>query len=195
MQLPLARLGGRVVVELLRRSGHDLGRDAESIMRVLDGLPDGSARTAFTRTLRSVVDWRGQVVTMLDRCYLAEAMPTCSSGATTTASSRSGTRTWPTRRCRAAGSRSSPGAGHFPHHHDPDRFVALLDDFIDTTEPADHDPGRLRELLRQGRPRPRRVWLDEDEVVALAVDRPARTREQVPAADDGDGDLLPATGT
>ena len=30
---------------------------------------------AFARTLRAVVDWRGQVVTMLDRCYLTESVP------------------------------------------------------------------------------------------------------------------------
>ena len=37
---------------------------------------DGAARGAFIRTLRAVVDWRGQLVTMLDRAYLAERMPT-----------------------------------------------------------------------------------------------------------------------
>ena len=42
---------------------------------MFDAFPDTAARVAFTRTLRSVVDWRGQVVTLRDRCYLAEAMP------------------------------------------------------------------------------------------------------------------------
>jgi hypothetical protein len=69
----------RGVLGLLGRAGNDLARDGEHVARVLAGLPDGDAHAAFTRTLRSVVDWRGQVVTLLDRCYLTEdvhgAMP------------------------------------------------------------------------------------------------------------------------
>ena len=42
----------------------------------------------------------------------------------------------------------SPGAGHFPHLDDPLRFVRLLSDFIEATEPAEIDSGRLGELLR-----------------------------------------------
>ncbi len=43
-----------------------------------------------------------------------------------------------------------PGAGHFPHLDDPLRFVRLLIDFIETTEPARVDAGQLGELLRNG---------------------------------------------
>ena len=53
-----------------------LGLDAVDLRRVVEALPDHTARSAFIRTLRSVVDWRGQVVTMLDRSYLAARMPT-----------------------------------------------------------------------------------------------------------------------
>jgi len=41
-----------------------------------------------------------------------------------------------------------PGAGHFSHNDDPDRFVALLSDFIAETEPADLDDERVKELLQ-----------------------------------------------
>jgi pimeloyl-ACP methyl ester carboxylesterase len=41
-------------------------------------------------------------------------------------------------------------AGHFPYRDDPRRFAAILSDFIDTTEPAEADWDRLRELLRSG---------------------------------------------
>src|SRR3954468_4177803 len=74
LKFPPARLVAMAGIEVLRRSGTDIGRDAEELGRVLDALPDVAARGAFSRTLRSVVDWRGQVVTMLDRSYLAEAM-------------------------------------------------------------------------------------------------------------------------
>ena len=47
-----------------------LGRDLPDVLRILADLPEPTASSAFARTLRAVVDWRGQVVTMLDRCYL-----------------------------------------------------------------------------------------------------------------------------
>jgi pimeloyl-ACP methyl ester carboxylesterase len=42
------------------------------------------------------------------------------------------------------------GAGHFPHHEDPGRFVALVREFVATTEPAAHDGDAWRERLRRG---------------------------------------------
>jgi hypothetical protein len=44
------------------------------------------------------------------------------------------------------------GAGHFPHHHDPARFLEVLRDFLATTEPAAYVASEWRELLRRGRP-------------------------------------------
>lgn len=49
--------------------------DHEDLVRVLGDLTDPTASAAFLRTLRAVVDWRGQVVTMMDRCYLTERLP------------------------------------------------------------------------------------------------------------------------
>jgi pimeloyl-ACP methyl ester carboxylesterase len=144
MQWQISRRGGTLLLNLLAALGTDLGRDATELQAVFDGLPDGSSRGAFTRTLRSVVDWRGQVVTMLDRCYLAEAVPIQLFWGTHDA-------IIPVQHAHLAqaampGSRLS--AGHFPHHTDPDRFVRELREFIDTTEPASHHPDRWRELLR-----------------------------------------------
>ncbi|MCU1351935.1 MAG: Soluble epoxide hydrolase [Acidimicrobiales bacterium] len=148
--LPLVGPLTSVAVEVLRRSGHPLGRDAEDVRRVLGGLPDGASRRAFVRTLRSVVDGRGQVVTMLDRCYLAKGMATLL--------------VWgdhdpviPIEHAHLAhaampGSRLEvfAGAGHFPHRSDPDRFVAVLRDFIATTRPATHRTSDWRAMLRSG---------------------------------------------
>ncbi|MET8249112.1 alpha/beta fold hydrolase [Streptomyces sp. NPDC005202] len=47
-------------------AGHGLGRDAPELLTLVDALPDEISRSAFIRTLRALVDWRGQVVTMLD---------------------------------------------------------------------------------------------------------------------------------
>jgi hypothetical protein len=42
------------------------------------------------------------------------------------------------------------GSGHFPFHDDPDRFVEVVERFIDATEPAVYDQELLRGLLRTG---------------------------------------------
>jgi hypothetical protein len=42
------------------------------------------------------------------------------------------------------------GAGHFPHHHHPDRFVTEIREFVAKTEPARFDPQAWRALLRAG---------------------------------------------
>lgn len=151
LALPGAALGGRVVAEVLRRSGTRLAHDADELLRVVDNLPVGSARTSFTRTLRSVVDWRGQVVTMLDRCYLAADLPTLLVWG-------DGDAIIPVAHAHAAhaampGSRLEvfAGAGHFPHHADPERFVALLEDFVTGTAPVRHDVDRWRQRLHAGR--------------------------------------------
>ena len=41
-------------------------------------------------------------------------------------------------------------SGHFPFHDDPDRFVEVVERFIDDTVPAEYDQAVLRELLRHG---------------------------------------------
>src|SRR4029453_16572470 len=72
---PLAQPLVRTALAVLGRLDDDLGRDRAHVSRILAGLPDGAARGVFTRALRWVVDWRGQVVTLLDRCYLVDAVP------------------------------------------------------------------------------------------------------------------------
>jgi len=42
-----------------------------------------------------------------------------------------------------------PEAGHFPHLDDPLRFVRVLTESMETTEPAQIDAGSWRELLRR----------------------------------------------
>jgi pimeloyl-ACP methyl ester carboxylesterase len=151
LKIPPVKLAAMAGIELLRRSGTDLGRDAEELSRVLDALPELAARGAFSRTLQSVVDWRGQVVTMLDRSYLAEAMPVLLVWGAHDA-------IIPVHHAQLA-HEAMPGsrlevfadAGHFPHHQDPDRFLELLDRFIVETQPVSFDRDRWRRLLRDGR--------------------------------------------
>lgn len=146
--LPALQAIGHLLGAVVGSTG--VGRDIPNALRILADLPEPTASAAFTRTLRAVVDWRGQVVTMLDRCYLTESVPV--------------QLIWgeqdvviPVSHAHMAhaampGSRLEifPKSGHFPFHDDPDRFIDLVEEFIDTTTPADYDQDALRELLRKG---------------------------------------------
>lgn len=152
LRMPTARWQLGAAVAALRMLDTPLGLDGPDLLRAVDAPPDATSRAAFIRSLRAVVDWRGQVITMLDRCYLAAGMPTLL--------------VWGSRdalvpishayRAHAAmpGSRLEifEGAGHFPFHTDPGRFVALLEDFLTTTAPATWSVEQWRQLLRAGRP-------------------------------------------
>ncbi len=146
--LPTMQAVGKVAGAMIGSTG--LGRDLPDVLRILRDLPEPTASSAFTRTLRAVVDWRGQVVTMLDRCYLTESVPV--------------QLIWgeqdvviPVSHARLAHA-AMPGSqleifkrsGHFPFHDDPDRFVEVVQRFIEATAPAEYDQTALRELLRTG---------------------------------------------
>jgi pimeloyl-ACP methyl ester carboxylesterase len=146
--LPTLQIAGRAAGRIFGSTR--LGRDLPDVLRVLADLPEPTAGAAFARTLRAVVDWRGQMVTMLDRCYLAEAVPTQIIWGTDDV-------VVPVSHARMAHA-AMPGSqleifersGHFPFHDDPDRFIEVVERFIDTTEPAAFDPEARRALLRTG---------------------------------------------
>lgn len=98
LRLPGMRRQVGLFTRLIKALDTDLGQDAGELVDLVDALPDATSRSAFISTLRAVVDWRGQVVTMLDRC---------SSGAHATVWCPCTTRTALTRPCPAAAWRSS----------------------------------------------------------------------------------------
>lgn len=152
LRLPGTRLNIHLAIQALRMLDTGIGLDAPDLIGLVDALPDANARSAFTRTLRAVVDWRGQVVTMLDRCYLAQGMPTLLVWGSR--DSVVPVRHAYTAHAAMPGSRLEifEGAGHFPFHADPSRFLALVEDFVAGTAPADWSVEQWRELLRRGRP-------------------------------------------
>jgi len=150
LQWPAGRLVGTALIEALRWTGTDLGVDADELKRVFDRLPDRDSRGAFTRTLRSVVDPGGQVVTMLDRAYLAESVPVLlvwgdRDGVIPVSHGHRAHRRMPWSRLSIF-----EGAGHFPHSADPERFLRELREFVAGTEPASFDRERWRSKLRAG---------------------------------------------
>jgi pimeloyl-ACP methyl ester carboxylesterase len=148
MVIPALQIVGRLAGGLIGSTG--LGRDLPDVLRILADLPEPTASAAFARTLRAVVDWRGQVVTMLDRCYLTQSVPVqLIWGARDSVI--------PVSHANMAHSAMPgsqleifEGSGHFPFHDDPDRFVEVVQKFIDSTEPAVYDQEYLRDLLRTG---------------------------------------------
>ncbi|MEE2032778.1 alpha/beta fold hydrolase [Rhodococcus chondri] len=150
--MPAVRIAGNVLGQLhgspLRPGA--LLQDTSDLVRILSELPDPTAYEAYLRTLRAVVDWRGQVVTMLDRCYLTENLPV--------------QLIWGDRdsviplghaylaHSAMPGSRLEVfrGAGHFPFRDDPIRFLRVVEDFLDGTTPLEFDENRWRQLLVSG---------------------------------------------
>ena len=163
MVLPALQVAGRLGGALFGKTG--VGRDIPDMLRILADLPEPTASSAFARTLRAVVDWRGQVVTMLDRCYLTESVPV----QLIWGSHDSVIPVSHGRMAHAAmpGSQLEifDGSGHFPFHDDPGRFVELMERFIDSTAPATHDQEQLRNLLRAG--------ISEDTITGTAGTRVA----------------------
>ena len=146
--MPAIRLFGRAIGAVLGST--KLGRDAADVVELLEGFQNSSALSAFARTLRSVVDGRGQFVTMLDRIHLVQPIPV--------------QLIWgdddfviPVDHARTAhaaipGSRLEifENSGHMPFRDHPDRFVEVVRRFIDSTRPADYNQELLRSLLRTG---------------------------------------------
>ena len=149
--LPSARLmdAGRALGRGLERLGLKAGTDIAEVARGHASLSDRDARAAFVHTLRTMVDPGGQRVNARDRLYLAENVPFLLIwGARDSVI--------PVEHGYAAHElvKSSrlevfEEAGHFPQLDEPQRFLAVLGEFMETTEPAKMVPEQWRELLRR----------------------------------------------
>lgn len=164
--LPPIRAASRVGAGLLRLFDTALGRDAEEILAVFDALPNTEARMAILRTLRSSVDWNGQVITMVDRAYLAEGIPTLVVWGRRDAIIPLGHGRLIHTVMPGSELEIFDEAGHFPHHTDPERFVRVLHEFVERSMPASHDQERWRERLRLGH----RVYEADPEAAAAAAE-------------------------
>lgn len=144
--VPALKFAGRAAKSLLGSTKH--GRDLGSGIDLLARLADPKALSAFARTVRGVVDGRGQFITMLDRAYLMPSIPKQI--------------IWgeddmviPASHARIAheampGSRLEifEGSGHMPFRDHPDRFVSVVERFLDSTLPAEYDQTNLGSMMR-----------------------------------------------
>jgi pimeloyl-ACP methyl ester carboxylesterase len=141
---------GALAGRLLSRLGLRARTDFQEMARGHATLSDRDARAAFVHTLRSVVEPGGQRVDASSRLYLAKHIPfmlawgehdpiiPVSHGHATHE--------------QVPGSRLEifPDSGHFPQLDEPERFIDVLVDFIDSTEPGALDANSWRELLAAG---------------------------------------------
>ena len=142
---------GRSVGRLFGRLGIRAGTDMAELARGHASLENPEARAAFVHTLRTIVDPLGQRVNATDRLYLAENIPFMLVWGERD-------RIIPVEHGLSAHERVPSsrlelfeGAGHFPHLDEPQRFLEVLLDFIDSTDPADVDPEQWRGMLKTGR--------------------------------------------
>ena len=143
----IARTGalgaGAATGRFLARIGIPPSADAQGIAEGLATLEDADTCRAFLHTARSIIDLGGQRVHAGDKLHLAAAVPVLI--------------VWgerdpmiPVAHAHAAHALLPHArleiferAGHFPFRDEPARFVALVDDFIATTEPARLDAAEL----------------------------------------------------
>ncbi len=148
--LPGVRHLTTLTMRLLSRSRLPHTRDLAEMADIVDTFRDPRARAAISHVVRSVVDWRGQIVTMADRAYLTEAMPMLliwgdqdtvipTVHLDTAAVLAPGLRTEVVR-----------DSGHFPHKNHPKQFIAMVEDFMATTQPAVYSRARFRAMLKAG---------------------------------------------
>ncbi|MGZ6639618.1 MAG: alpha/beta fold hydrolase [Solirubrobacteraceae bacterium] len=139
-----ARTAGNAIRRGLAAVGVRPPADIAEVARGYASLTDRDRRTAFLATLRSVVGVGGQSVDASDRHYLSEGFPVLI--------------IWgardpiiPVRHGERAheaipGSRLEilDGVGHLPQLEAPERFIAVLERFLQETEPAQFDAEQWR---------------------------------------------------
>jgi pimeloyl-ACP methyl ester carboxylesterase len=111
---------------------------AGEMWNAYSSLSDRQTRQAFLRTLRSVVDYRGQAVSALNKIHLSHGLPTLliwgeQDRIIPVAHGYAAHEAVPDSRLEVLA-----GIGHFPHVESPTAVVDIVDDFIATT-PRDTD--------------------------------------------------------
>jgi pimeloyl-ACP methyl ester carboxylesterase len=141
---------GRFGAGVIGRLGLRVGTDIEEMARGHATLSDPGARAAFVHTLRAVVEPGGQRVGATDRLYLARHIPFLllwgeQDTIIPVAHGRTAHEQMPESRLEIF-SRS----GHFPQLDEPERFIEVLRDFVQETEPAVLNAEQWRQLLMAG---------------------------------------------
>jgi pimeloyl-ACP methyl ester carboxylesterase len=127
---------GEKVRSWFAKMGVESPRGAE-MWSAYSSFGDAETRRAFLRTLRSVIDYRGQAVSALNRLHVRADMPTMAIWGDSDAvipvdHAYAAQETRPDVRLEVL-----PGVGHFPQVECPMAVVDLIEDFISSQTPAD----------------------------------------------------------
>ena len=157
--LPGAGLFLSVTAEATRRASGIAGRvlraahspaspGLDELVRSYASLADADRRSAFLATVRGVVGLNGQTVRAGDRLYLAQALPVlliwgADDPIIPVAHGRAAHELMPHSTLEVF-----DGIRHFPQVEAPEQFVAALQEFCATTEPAVFDADTWRALMR-----------------------------------------------
>jgi len=145
---PALRNAGERAAQWLSRFSLRTTAAVEEMWRSYAGLADGDNRRAFFRTLRAVVDHKGQTVSAADRLYLTEHVPTLiiwGSADNIIPIDHA----FDTQQCLPSSRLEVfDGVGHYPHCERPARFVKTMLDFVTATEGARLSTRRFSTLLR-----------------------------------------------
>jgi len=139
--------------DALNQTLHDRGLRSPHLgemWRAYSSLSRAENRHAFVRTIRAVIDPGGQTVSATDRLYLAAAKPTMivwgdEDGMIPVEHGYAAHEAVPHSRLEIFG-----GCGHFPHVQEPERLIASLTDFVNTTDPHQFDALSLHDVLVDG---------------------------------------------
>jgi pimeloyl-ACP methyl ester carboxylesterase len=132
---PVLKVGNKLKAWMLK-AGIQSPRGAE-LWSAYSSLSDRQTRQSFLRTLRSVVDYRGQAVSALNRLKLQQHLPVMAiwgkddkiipvEHAYVAQAARQGSRL-----------EVLPGVGHFAQVEAPAKVVDLIEDFMATTSAAE----------------------------------------------------------
>ncbi|MBW0103139.1 alpha/beta fold hydrolase [Pseudonocardia sp. KRD291] len=137
----------RTVHRVAHAVGSAPGSDLDGVYTAWESFADRGTRSAFVQTVRGALEPSGQRLDGAERLHLLTEVPVLLVGG-------GRDRVIPLEHTKAAHARL-PGsrleifeqAGHFPHAEQPQRFAALLRDFVDTTVPAPGDRQALRRRI------------------------------------------------
>jgi pimeloyl-ACP methyl ester carboxylesterase len=145
------RDAGNSIIGFLRDRGIRSARATET-WRSFASLTEPANRAAFVRTMRAVIDPGGQAVSAMDRLYLAEGMPTlivwgAQDKIIPLSHAYQAHAAIPNSRLEIM-----EGVGHYPHVEEPFRFVEILLEFLESTEPSNlTSEVRRTQLLKRAR--------------------------------------------
>ena len=151
---------GNVAAKSLGRSTK-LGRDLPEALNILARLKDPAALSAFSRTLRALTGGHGQSATMLDRSYPIPVQLIWGEDDLMIPVSHAHSA-----HAEIPGSRLEifENSGHLPYHDHPERFVEIVEQFIDSTPDALW--GRRAIPIEEQEPEPEPLRVDEPMAVA-----------------------------